>query len=152
MASPYHVRSAQRDDHDAITDLNCRLAEETESRSLKRDTVSAGVLRGLQLPGDVLYLVAEQGGRVVGQLMLTREWSDWRNGWMAWLQSVYVLPEARRLGIFRSLLDHAIVTSRQQKDVVALRLYVEDENTVAQETYLRLGFVDGHYRVMEMLL
>ena len=83
--------------------------------------------------------------------MLTREWSDWRDGWLAWLQSVYVRSDYRQQGVFRRLLDTAREHLKGQPDVVGLRLYVEDENTSAMSTYTRLGFKDAGYRVMEQI-
>ena len=85
------IRSATSDDVAVITEYNCRLALETEHKTLDRATVNAGVRRGLELGDEVQYFVAEDEAGVIGQIMLTREWSDWRNGWMIWLQSVYYL-------------------------------------------------------------
>lgn len=149
---PVAIRPATDADVDILTEFNCRLAIETEDKRLDEPTVRSGVSHGLNLPDEVLYLVAETNGQVVGQLMLTREWSDWRDGWMAWLQSVYVAAECRGQGVFRQLLDHAKDTLRQQADVVCLRLYVERDNHSAIETYHRLGFQDPGYRVLEMPL
>lgn len=90
------IRSASSDDVAVITEYNCRLALETEHKTLDRATVNAGVRRGLELGDEVQYFVAEDEAGVIGQIMLTREWSDWRNGWMIWLQSVYVVSENAR--------------------------------------------------------
>lgn len=145
----FHVRAATTDDVSVITEYNCCLAEETEHKSLDRATVSAGVLKGMQLGDEVQYYVAEDGTGVIGQIMLTREWSDWRNGWMIWLQSVYVAPARRGAGVFRMLFDRAIELTRLRCDAVGVRLYVEYENTTAIKTYQRLGFHDSGYCVME---
>jgi len=85
-------------------------------------------------------------------MMVTREWSDWRNGWMWWLQSVYVLPSRRGSGVFRNLLDHVTSIAQSEKNIVGLRLYVEQENQAAQETYRRTGFADSRYIVMNRSL
>ena len=146
---PVAVRSATLSDAETLVDFNCRLAQESEDLILDRTTVHGGVVRGLQVGEEVRYFVAELEGRIVGQLMLTREWSDWRNGWIIWLQSLYVVAEYRRQGIFRAIFDHV----RQHclsEDVACLRLYVEEENHSAIETYIRLGFKDANYRVMEL--
>ncbi len=145
-------RSAKPADVETIAELNCRLARETEEKELNPATVRLGVARGLELSPEVRYFVAEANFAVVGQIMLTREWSDWRNGWMIWLQSVYVVAESRGQGVFRSLLSHAIEAAAVQGDVVNVRLYVEHANEAAKATYRRLGFCDAGYQVMEMPL
>jgi ribosomal protein S18 acetylase RimI-like enzyme len=89
---------------------------------------------------------------VIGQLMLTREWSDWRNGWMVWLQSVYVLPANRGAGVFRMLFERSMEMARLRCNPVCVRLYVEHENEIAMTTYRRLGFRDSGYHVMEMAI
>lgn len=150
--SEIQIRRASAEDWREIVAMNCELARETEGKELDATTVSAGVRRGLELPDDVRYLLAVQDTAIIGQLMLTREWSDWRNGWIAWLQSVYVHPTARRRGAFRALLNEAVAASRARPDIVALRLYVENTNHVAQETYRRSGFADSGYHVLEMAL
>ena len=94
--------------------------------------------------------MAEIDGRVVGQLMITYEWSDWRNGVFWWIQSVYVLPEARRLGVFSELYAHLERLAKATPGVCGLRLYVEHANERAQATYRRCGMVDAGYRVMEV--
>lgn len=136
-------------DATAIARMNQQLAEETEGRRLPEAVVQAGVLRGLQLDPEVRYFIAECGGMPVGQLMLTREWSDWRNGWMLWLQSVYVASEYRRQGVFRRLLDFGLGLCRSTDHPVCVRLYVEQENAAASEVYHRLGFSSAGYRVLE---
>jgi GNAT superfamily N-acetyltransferase len=142
-------RRAVAADAEAITRMNQLLAEETEGRRLAEHIVRAGVERGLQLAPEVRYFVAEAGGQTVGQLMLTREWSDWRNGWMLWLQSVCVLPEFRRSGVFRGLLEYGLDCCRSSDRPVCVRLYVEEHNATAGEVYHRLGFKSAGYRVLE---
>jgi len=146
------VRVAELRDVDVLTDFNCRLAVETEDKILDKTTVRNGVTRGLSVGHEVQYWVAEADDLVVGQLMLTREWSDWRDGWMYWLQSVYVAAEYRGQGVFRRLLQHVKEQLQQGDGVSCLRLYVEDENHAAIESYRRLGFEEPGYRVMEMPL
>lgn len=144
------IRRATAADAPTIAEFNYRLAHETEDKQLDRDLLLNGVTRGLQQEGDVQYFVAESGGEIIGQLMLTREWSDWRNGWAMWLQSVYVHADHRSCGIFRQLLEHAKQQMQADPDVVMLRLYVEKDNTPALATYHKLGFEDPGYRVLEM--
>src|SRR5262245_20710416 len=102
------IRRATLDDADTIALFNSRMALETEGNSLDGPTVRAGVRAILADPSKGWYLVAEQGGNIVGQLMLTFEWSDWRNAWFWWIQSVYVREDARRHGVFRALYEHVL--------------------------------------------
>ena len=146
------IRAATFDDVDVITEFNCRLAQETENRILNRKTVDAGVRRGLELGDEVQYFVAENEAGVIGQIMLTREWSDWRNGEFWWLQSVYVHAEFRRRGIFRRLMQHVNDLAKSTPGVVGLRLYMANDNRNAQQTYERCGFQFEHYVVGEQIL
>jgi GNAT superfamily N-acetyltransferase len=100
-------------------------------------------------PQRGFYLVAEQAANAVGCLLVTREWSDWRNGDWWWLQSVYVTPAARRTGVFRALHAEVARRARTTEGVVGLRLYVERDNHAAQATYAALGLVETHYRLLE---
>jgi ribosomal protein S18 acetylase RimI-like enzyme len=142
-------RKGEAKDVETLVEFNCRLAQETESRCLDAETVRRGVLRGLMLAPEVRYFVAEGNGRVIGQLMLTREWSDWRDGWMIWLQSVYVQAEFRGTGVFRRLLEYAIQDVSAAESAVNSRLYVEHDNMAAKAVYQKLGFVSAGYEVME---
>ena len=144
------IRNAVSTDIDVLTDFNCRLAAETEGKPLASNTVRSGVTRGLSVGDEVRYFVAEADENIVGQLMLTREWSDWRDGWVVWLQSVYVVADYRGRGVFRQLLDHVKTQMQTEPDVVCLRLYVEEDNDAAKSTYARLGFDATGYRVMEL--
>lgn len=146
------IRNATPNDADVIADFNCRLAMETENKALDAALVRRGVQRGLEQGEEVTYWVAETDQQTAGQLMLTREWSDWRDGWMYWLQSVYVLSEFRGQSVFRKLLAHATAQLQQRGDVVGLRLYVEEDNSPAIEIYKRLGFTNPGYRVMEQAI
>jgi ribosomal protein S18 acetylase RimI-like enzyme len=146
---PLLLRRAVAADAAVIADYNTRLAQETEGKTLDPATIAAGVAAALADPLRGRYFVAELAGEVVGQLMITTEWSDWRNGWIWWIQSVYVREEARRQGVFRALYEHAVAAARAETDVVGLRLYVEEENTAAQQTYLSLGMERTGYLVLE---
>lgn len=156
------IRLATADDAVVLTDFNLRLAQETEEKSLDADKVLSGVRNGLKKGDEVQYLVAVvedhvaddhvADGRIVGQLMLTREWSDWRDGWMYWLQSVYVVADFRGQGVFKLLLESAIDSLKLRDDVAGIRLYVEIENEVAIGTYKKMQFIDCGYKVMERLL
>ncbi|MBB1087279.1 GNAT family N-acetyltransferase [Lysobacter sp. SG-8] len=134
------------------------MAWETEHKRLDAETVLAGVRAGIADPSRARYLVAMQDAPVagnevvsvpVGTLMLTREWSDWRNGDWWWIQSVYVAPAHRRAGVYRALYRHVEAQARATPGVIGLRLYVERENENAQRTYRALGMDDAGYRIFE---
>lgn len=145
------IRPATLDDLSTIVEFNRRLAWETESIQLSVEVLQTGVRAALLDSHKARYFVADIEGRVVGQLMYTREWSDWRNGDIWWLQSVYVEESARRQGVFRALVDHVTQLAKSTPDVVGLRLYVEEHNSRAAETYDRLGLKTAGYVVREQI-
>ena len=144
------IREAALSDAQVIAAFNVRLAEESEGLRLDAATVQAGVAAELNDPTKGIYYVAEIEGAVVGQLMITYEWSDWRNGTIWWIQSVYVKPEFRRAGVFRALFNHLRSLAQTRKDVCSLRLYVHAENTRAHDSYIRLGMTLTQYEVFEL--
>ena len=148
-----HIRPATRDDVDTIIEFNRAMALETESRRLDLATLRTGTLAILESPEYGFYVVAElpEGRRhkPVGQLMITYEWSDWRNGVFWWIQSVYVDPDHRGRGAFRALHNHVFLKAKADPRVCGLRLYVERENHRAQTVYQRVGFCPSVYRVFE---
>lgn len=146
---PLAIRPARPDDAAVIAAYNRHLAAESENKVLDADVVDRGVRAALADPNKCRYFVAEEDNIVVGQTMITFEWSDWHNGWHWWIQSVYVRPESRRRGIFRALYEHVLNAARADPEVVALRLYVERGNEKAQQTYLRLGMAWTGYGLME---
>lgn len=144
------VRLATPHDWATIVDFNCRLAEESEGKTLDRTHVEPGVQALLADPRKGRYFVAyDDSGRLVGQLMHTYEWSDWRNGDIWWLQSVYVHPDFRRAGVFRAMFTHLLQQAENDPGVVGLRLYVEEQNKKAHATYRNFGLEPGGYFVME---
>lgn len=146
---PLTVRRAVTADLPTIVEFNVRLADESEGKTLDRELLTAGVRAALADPAKGPYFLAEEDGRAVGTMQVTTEWSDWRNGWFWWIQGVYVRADARRRGVFRALYQHVYETAKNDPAVIGLRLYVERENTRAQETYLGLGLSWTSYRVME---
>jgi ribosomal protein S18 acetylase RimI-like enzyme len=144
------VRDARPADLDLLAAFNAALAEETEGRRLDAARLRAGVAAALQDPSRGQYRVAELDGRAVGALLVTREWSDWRNGWFWWIQSVYVLPQARRRGVYGALHADVLARAAAAGDVVGVRLYVEHENAGAQRTYERLGMLRSRYVFYEV--
>ncbi len=151
MTSEVQIRRATSDDWATIVEFNCRLALESEHKLLDRPTVELGVRAILQDESKGRYFVACVDGQVIGQLMLTMEWSDWRNGDFWWLQSVYVHPDFRRQGIFRQLFQHVRDLAAADPRIVGLRLYVERENTRAHSTYGELGMSQPGYFVMQVM-
>ena len=145
------IRKANPADVETIVAFNQGLAMETEDKQLNHDTLTAGVGRILSDESKGQYFVAECDDRVVGQIMYTTEWSDWRNGEVLWLQSVYVHADYRGRGIFGLLLGELQKIVDSNPEVVGLRLYVEKENTTAQGTYLKSGFELPGYLVMERI-
>ena len=148
---PFEIRAANMEDWAVIAEFNSRLAEETEGKSLQSEIIEAGVRALLADSRHGRYFMAVEADTVIGQIMHTREWSDWRNGEIWWLQSVYVLPDYRHRGVFRTLYQHLEQLARNSTEVIGLRLYVETHNARAQEAYLRLGFRDASYTVMERI-
>ena len=144
------IRTAALTDLPVIADFNVRLARESEGLTLDAARVKAGVKAVLTDPAKGIYYVAEVAGEVAGQLMITYEWSDWRNGNIWWIQSVYVKPEFRRAGVFRALFHHLQSLARTQKDVCTLRLYVHAENARACQSYERLGMTRTKYEIFEL--
>lgn len=145
------IRPATLKDLPTIVEFNRLLALETESIELSVAVLTDGVRAALLDPHKARYFVAEIDGQIVGQLMHTREWSDWRNGDIWWLQSVYVVASARRQGVFRALVEHVTQLAQSTPDVVGLRLYVEEHNDRAAATYDRLGLAEAGYVVRERI-
>ncbi|MBI2823537.1 MAG: GNAT family N-acetyltransferase [Planctomycetia bacterium] len=148
MTSTLHkprVREATIDDVRTIVEFNRLLALESENKTLDPAVLTLGVEQALAQPALCRYFVAELGTEVVGQTMITYEWSDWRNGVIWWIQSVYVAPRHRGGGVFRALHEHIRTLAHAMPNVRALRLYVEQENHAAIATYRRMGLAPtGH--------
>jgi GNAT superfamily N-acetyltransferase len=149
MTEAFQIRRAADGDIDVLVQFNLAMARETEAKALDAEILRAGVAAMLAEPARGFYLVAADARGVIGCLMITYEWSDWRNGDWWWLQSVYVPEPERRRGVFRAL--HAAVEgqARATAGVVGLRLYVEHDNARAQATYASLGMYAAHYRMWE---
>lgn len=143
------IRRAAPTDAAVITQFNCAMALETEGKVLDRKTVAAGVRAVLSDSTKGRYVMAELEGEVVGQTMLTFEWSDWRHGCFWWIQSVYVARQARRCGVFRTLYKHIHNEAKADPTVCGLRLYVHRSNTRAQAAYENLGMAVAPYVLCE---
>ena len=145
------IRRGRRKDASNIVDFQIRMAKETEDFALDRPTVEKGVHAVFDDPHKGAYWIAELDNKVVGCLLTVPEWSDWRNGTVLWIHSVYVIPSARRRGIFRMMYENLKTTVEQSADLRGLRLYVERENERAQKTYSAMGMDGNHYKMFEWM-
>ncbi len=147
----WRVRDGTLDDLKTLAEGNHRMAIETEDLHLDRPTLEQGVASVLRAEQAAAYFIAvTEGGDTAGQLMVTREWSDWRNAEIWWIQSVYVWPEHRKRGVYRALATHVEAQARAA-GARGLRLYVDLDNAPAQEVYRRMGMNGDHYRLFEQL-
>src|SRR5215213_7019989 len=134
-----NIRFAEQSDASALVEFNQAMALETEGKTLDSQILQSGVHQVFHDEKKGFYVVAEEHGRIAGSLMITFEWSDWRDAWFWWIQSVYILPEFRGRGIYRLLYDFVREAAREKEDVCGFRLYVEKENVTARAVYEKLG-------------
>jgi ribosomal protein S18 acetylase RimI-like enzyme len=144
-----NIRLAQTDDIHALVEFNQAMALETEGKRLGRDTLTPGVAAVFEDINKGFYVVAEEDGSVVGGLLVTYEWSDWRNKWFWWIQSVFIRPEYRGRSIYRGLYGFVKQRAAERGNVCGFRLYVEKENVHAQKVYEKLGMHSSHYLAYE---
>ena len=149
MSAPIIIRNARPDDLPLVVDFNLRLADGAEGKKLDRAVLTKGVRRALDSPEMCRYFMAEVNGEIAGQTMITLELTDWRDGVLWWLQSVYVRPEFRKMGVFKALFQHIAALAKTTQDVRGLRLYVEQGNARAQRVYEQMGMQPGGYLVYE---
>ncbi|MDQ1327427.1 MAG: hypothetical protein QG641_707 [Candidatus Poribacteria bacterium] len=145
------VRQATRNDTDVIVHFNSEMAYETENIILSQQKLTDGVTAVFEDSTKGFYIVAECDGTVVGQAMITYEWSDWRNAVVWWIQSVYILPDYRKIGVFRSIFEQIKLLARES-NACGLRLYVDRSNIIAKKAYKNLGMEESHYDLYEMML
>ena len=143
------IRNATREDIAFLADCNIAMAWESEEKRLDRDVLTRGIVAVFDHPERGFYVVAERDGAAVGSLLITHEWSDWRNGGWWWIQSVYVMPDARRSGVFAAMYREIDTRARKTAGVIGLRLYVEKENVRAQQTYAALGMEPAYYSLYQ---
>ena len=144
-----HIRRAVRSDDFHIARFNQAMALETERRHLDEATIQAGVRSLFDRPDLGFYVVAEYDGKAAGCLLITYEWSDWRNGVFWWIQSVYVLPEFRAKGLYRAMYSEVKRMAAEAGNVCGFRLYVEKENSRAIQIYEHLGMHEAPYLMYE---
>jgi len=146
------IRQAKPEDAAALSEFNQNMAFETEAIELIPEVITAGVKTMIDNPQMGFYLVAESDdGDIQASLMVTTEWSDWRNGLFWWIQSVYVKPDYRRQGLYRKLYERVKSLAEAETGVCGFRLYVEHDNTNAQQAYRALGMQETHYQLFEEL-
>ena len=143
------IRPACLDDLEALVSFNAAMALETEGKTLDIELLRQGTGAVFDSSQRGFYLVAEVDGSPVGSLLVTYEWSDWRNGWFWWIQSVYVRPEWRRMGVYSAMHRWILDTARSRPDVCGVRLYVDRNNDDARKTYRSLGMSESHYDMFE---
>ena len=144
-----NIRIATKEDAAAMVEFNQAMALDTEHKHLDKDILSNGVAAVFDDPRKGFYVVAEVDGEIVGGLMVTFEWSDWRNGWFWWIQSVYIRPEGRGKSIYSKLYDFVKQRAAEAENVCGFRLYVEKENEHAQAVYKKLGMEETYYLMFE---
>lgn len=147
----FSYREAVVGDAPVIVDFQVAMAMETEEMTLDRAVCARGVQGVFDVPSRGRYFVAESGGAVIASLLITYEWSDWRNGNVWWIQSVYVAPEARRQRVYAGLYEHVKAAAQREGGIRGIRLYVDRRNTPAQEVYRRCGMNGEHYLVYEWM-
>jgi len=147
------VRPARMEDVDMLVTFSAAMALETEGRRLDMDRLRRGTQRVFDSPTRGFYVVAElpqeSSPGVIGQLLVTYEWSDWRDATFWWIQSLYVHPDWRRRGVYRRMHEYVRQQARSRSDVCGLRLYVEAGNTGAQAAYRQTGLFPSSYRIIE---
>lgn len=144
------IRKATLNDIESIAEFNYNLALETENKTLNRQILTKGVESILIDDNKGFYVLALLNNKVIGQLMITYEWSDWRNANFWWIQSVYVVPEYRNSGVFKTLFEYIKKLAEEHKDVCGLRLYTEQNNTNAINAYKKLGMYQSNYLMFEL--
>jgi GNAT superfamily N-acetyltransferase len=145
------VREARREEIAVIQAFQLAMAHETEGLKLDEDVLAKGIRAVFDNPEKGKYFIAEMNGVVVGSLMITYEWSDWRCKTIYWIQSVYVVPEYRRKGVYRALYEAIRHMAEKDEGIAGIRLYVDSQNHIAQLTYSRLGMNGDHYKVFEWM-
>lgn len=144
-----NIRAATAADIDSLVDFNQAMALETEGKSLDPDTLKSGVSAVFGDEKKGFYVVAEDSSEIVGGLMVTYEWSDWRSAWFWWIQSVYILPEARGKRIYSQMYDFVKAKAAESSGVCGFRLYVEKDNVHAQRVYEKVGMDGSDYLMYE---
>ena len=145
------IRKAELNDLPIIVDFMLKMAKETENLNLSAEVLKPGIKQGLKDTNKAEYYIAEINGTVAGSLMITKEWSDWRNAWVLWLQSVYTGKKFRKMGVYKALYNHIQKKVEESTEYCGLRLYVDSTNYTAIKVYSKLGMDGNHYRLFERM-
>ncbi len=151
LAGMIKIRKGKLSDSERIVELQLQMARETEGLELDKTVISSGVRGVFQEPARGTYWVAEEKGGILGVLLATPEWSDWRNGTVLWIHSLYVIPRARRHSVFKKLYLNLKKQVAQSAELAGIRLYVDKQNKSAQKVYEKLGMNKHHYELYEWL-
>ena len=150
MTNTYNYRVANESDISSLIEFNCDMALDTENKVLDKRLLKQGIINLLSDSNKGFYMVAEHSkDGVVGALMVTKEWSEWRNGYFWWVQSVFVVKEHRRKGVYSGLYSRIKSSAKENTECCGLRLYVEKDNVIARDTYIALGMKETNYRFFE---
>lgn len=142
------ITRGEPDDIESIVRFQADMAMESEGTTLDKDKLTKGVTAATNDESKGIYLVARAEGKAIGSLMLTREWSDWNNQWYWWIQSVYVMPEYRKKGVYKAMYA-TLKQMARESGVAQIRLYADKTNLSAQQVYRRLGMEESHYLMFE---
>ncbi len=145
------ITPATLDDLPNMVDFQLKMASETEGLELDKTVLERGIESALNDSGKARYFIAKNNDKTVGMLMITTEWSDWRAGWVWWIQSVYVIPEMRGEGVFGALYSYVKELVTEMHDVMGIRLYVDKRNVKAQKVYEAVGMTGEHYATFEWM-
>ncbi len=145
------IRMATEENRDIIVGFQMKMAKDTEGLVLDEETINEGVMHVLRDAEKGKYFVAEEEGKVIASLLITYEWSDWRNKTVLWIQSVYVLPEYRNQGVYKEMYSHIKKWASEDGNVAGIRLYVDKTNKQAMAVYRKLGMDGEHYRLFEWM-
>lgn len=151
MAEKLIITPASVDDLPNMVDFQLKMASETEGLELDKTVLERGIESALNDSGKARYFIAKNNDKTVGMLMITTEWSDWRAGWVWWIQSVYVIPEMRGEGVFGALYSYVKELVTEMHDVMGIRLYVDKRNVKAQKVYEAVGMTGEHYATFEWM-
>lgn len=151
VAMIINIRKAQIKDIERIVEFQKEMAFETENLNLDSNILLKGVTSVFEDDAKASYYIAENETEPTGMLMITKEWSDWRNGWVWWIQSVYIKPGFRKMGIYKLLYDHIKKIVIKSDNIMGLRLYVDKRNIRAQSVYNSLGMTGDHYTTYEWM-
>ena len=146
------IRKAEISDLTTLVGFMLKMAKETEDLNLDASVLEAGIAAGLADTEKAMYFIAEENGNSIGSLMITKEWSDWRNAWVLWIQSVYTVEKYRNKGVYRSLYNYIKQLVESQENYCGIRLYVDNTNITAQRVYSKLGMNGEHYKLYEWML